>query len=55
MSDVSVVIVTHNALPWIEQSLASVQGVTVSSASQSWLSQCFLIEPSRCDEEAGRA
>ena len=27
MSDVSVVIVTHNALPWIEQSLASVQGV----------------------------
>ena len=27
MSDVSVVIVTHNALPWIEQSLESVRGV----------------------------
>jgi len=27
MSDVSVVVVTHNGLPWIEQALASVRGV----------------------------
>ena len=27
MSDVSVVVVTHNGLPWVEQAFASVRGV----------------------------